>query len=669
LILIILLALFLRFFNYYEMKRNNPIFEIPIVDSAEYIKTAEYILDKNFLGISGSYYHPPFYYYFIALILKIFNRSVNVIKIIQVFLDLAIILMTYYLARRIFNQTVAVIASFLYAIYLPVIQANLEILPSVLLSFLLLSSVFSLSNFYKHWKTEKPRFKWLGIAGLSYGLLIITLPNFLIILPIILWWCWSMMRRALNFCIKYIVFFFIIVLIPAFLVTLRNYLYAHEPVIISYNGGINFFVGNNAEIEKTIAIQPGYQWDSLMTVAYLSERITDFSRQQNFWYKKGIDFIIKRPLNWLLITTKKTILFFNAFEFPRNTDEEFFGNFSAVNKLPLVRADLVFPLCLAGIVYVMFFDRSRREKGMIKLIILIFFGYALTIIIIFVSSRYRLPIISFFCIFAGYSLYKLWDSIGKKNYQIIIKMLSLLIPFIIFTQMKFFKDSYPYKKPLTLSYIQICRALIENQRTTEAEGYLKKCFSLPPDEITYERHYTAGLYYNKIGDTEKAIENFKEAWSLNPHFYYALNQLGFIYKKRQMLDSAIYFLKKACAIPHWDAIVYYNLADCYLMQNNITEAMEVLKSFIREKPSPHPVIFEGLARLYMKEKDYLQAIYYFKQAITYPHAYEINPEVFNLIGICYYNIKDLNNARRYWRMGLKKDPNYRPILQNLMQLK
>ncbi|MEO0156889.1 MAG: hypothetical protein ABIL07_07230, partial [candidate division WOR-3 bacterium] len=57
--LILAIALFLRLFHFYQLKINNPIFNIPIVDSAEYVKVAEYILDKNFFGLPNSYYHPP----------------------------------------------------------------------------------------------------------------------------------------------------------------------------------------------------------------------------------------------------------------------------------------------------------------------------------------------------------------------------------------------------------------------------------------------------------------------------------------------------------------------------------------------------------------------------------------------------------------------------------
>lgn len=666
LILIILVATFLRFFHYYELKTKNPIFDFPIVDGAEYVKIADYILTKNFLGPPSSYYHPPFYYYFVAILLKIFNHSINGIKIFQIFLDLLSILMLYYVCKRIFNKKTALVASFIYAIYGPIIKASLEILPSVLIGFLFLFSIFCLLKFYEYGKDKPLRWIWLLIGGIGYGFLSITLTNFLILLPLLLGWLWVVFKeKTLKNGFKYLTIFLLLTLAPTTLVTMRNYLYVLEPVIISYNGGINFYVGNNLEMEKTVAIQPGYQWDSLMTSAYLSERITNFSEQQNYWYKKGINFIIQNPLVWLCKTLKKAILFFNAYEFPRNVDDTFFNNFSIVNRFPLTKADIVFPLSFAGIIFILVYDTNLRKKRTLQFMLLMLSGYAITIILIFITSRYRLPIISLLCIFAGYYIIKFIESIKYKNFVHLTKLIILLAVFIPLTQIKFFKHSYPYHKPASLSYTQIINALTENKRFSKIENYLNAGFALPDDERTYEFLFTAGTYYNKMNNREKAIECFKKSIDLNPNFHYPLNHLGYIYKKDGMVDSAIYYLQKGIMIPYADAMVFINLADCYLLKNDLLKAQEILQLYLKSRPSPNPVIYESLARLYMKQKDYQKAIENFIEAIKFPQGYEIPAEIYNLVGICYYNLHDNDNAKKYWRMGLKKYHNYQPIIQNL----
>jgi tetratricopeptide (TPR) repeat protein len=660
------IALFLRLFHFYQLKINNPIFDIPIVDSAEYVKVAEYILDKNFFGLPNSYYHPPFYYYFVALIMKIFNRSIDGIRIVQIFLDIVNLLMIYSIGRRIFNNSVANVGAFFYAIYIPMIQANSEILPPILIIFLLLTSIYTLLRFCESIKKDKSVTLWLVISGITYGLLIITLTNFFILLPFLIVWLYNKTNKVKR--LKYTLIFLILSLTPAFLSTMRNFIHSNEPVIICYNGGINFYIGNNSDIKRTVSIQPGYQWDSLMTTPYITERITNFGEMQNFWYRKALQFIFHNPLKWMGITLKKAILFFNAWEFPRNTDDEFFNNYSIFNKIPFLKANLLFPLGFSGLILIVLLFKSFKQKEYLYLILLLFSGYAITIILVFITSRYRLPLIPLLCISGGYFVIRLKDYITHKKTSYLFGSFAILFFMILFTEIKFFKNDYPYKKPKSLSYIQISRALLESNRLAEAKNYLNLGFQMPADELTYELYYIRGLYYNKINRIKDALEDFKNAIDLNPHFYYSYNQLGYIYKKIGQVDSGIYYLKKGIEIPHADGMVYFNLADCYLIKNDLDNAIGVFKLYLERKPSPNPVIYEGLAKLYIKKQDYTNAIENFKWAIRYPQGYEIPPEIFNLIGICYFKTGDLRNAKIYWQMGLKKDKKYLPIIQNLKLL-
>ena len=68
---ILLLALFLRLFNFMDMKANDPIFDLPVVDSKEYTDNAGYYNEVTWLGKPEPYYHPPLYSYFVGAIFVI----------------------------------------------------------------------------------------------------------------------------------------------------------------------------------------------------------------------------------------------------------------------------------------------------------------------------------------------------------------------------------------------------------------------------------------------------------------------------------------------------------------------------------------------------------------------------------------------------------------------
>src|SRR5262249_8524309 len=50
---------------------------------------------------------------------------------------------------------------------------------------------------------------------------------------------------------------------PVLVVAARNVVVAGEPVLISSNGGINFYIRNNADYDRTIRIRPGGEFERL----------------------------------------------------------------------------------------------------------------------------------------------------------------------------------------------------------------------------------------------------------------------------------------------------------------------------------------------------------------------------------------------------------------------
>ncbi len=670
LILILFFALLVRLINYLEMKKNNPIFDLPIVDAREYVNNANYYLNKNFLGPPGSYFHPPLYSYFIAFVFAIFGKSISAIKIVQIVLDLINILLIFYISKKIFCLTVGYVSALLYALYIPAIYYSLELLPPILAISLLLLSIFSLLNFVAPSRDNKQSFIWLILSGLSFGLLTINLANFIISLPLISIWLFYQLRKmALKIKLKYLFFYAFISLAPAILVTCRNYLFARESVFISHNGGINFYIGNNANINETVGLRPGTEYDRLVMIPYEQTRITNFADQQRFWYKKAFEFIKKYPHRWFWIILKKAVLFFNAFEFPRNFDAPFFEKYSIITRFPIIRLNIVLPLSLTAVIFCFMNWKLIRNRRYIIFLLLLIFSYSFSIILFHIAGRYRLPVIPLLIIFASYCLVIIIENLKSLTTSprlSTFRYFALLIILIFLTRLKYFHGSYPYTIDRSETYAQIGNSLTEARRFSEAYTYFQKGLHEPVDSTTYLLFYYLASYHYLTGDTTQAIEYFYASLKLKPDNYRVYNDLGYIYKMRGDIDSAIFNLNKSKSLAPAFTLAYLNLADCYIARKDWDRLIASLESYYRVCLSPSPIISNALGNFYMDIfQDWRNAARHFELTIRYPHGLEISAETYNRLGSCYYYLKNFKKAKEIWIKGLRIDPHYQPIKENL----
>ena len=89
------------------------------------------------------------------------------------------------------------------------------------------------------------------------GLLIITLPNFMVCLPLIaLWLFFNPKEIPLKRKTAWVAVFALVSLIPVGLTWARNTFARGESVLISHAGGINFYIGNNENVQRTVSIRP-----------------------------------------------------------------------------------------------------------------------------------------------------------------------------------------------------------------------------------------------------------------------------------------------------------------------------------------------------------------------------------------------------------------------------
>ena len=137
-------------------------------------------------------------------------------------------------------------------------------------------------------------------------------------------------------------------------VTLRNYVIGGDVVPISYNGGVNFYLGNNANTSQTLALRPGWEWEEVVALP-LREGITRPSAMSLFFYGQALEYILDAPLDYMGLLAAKTAQFWRGDEIERNQEMYYWRKYSSVLAGTLWKwgafpFGLISPLALLGLI-------------------------------------------------------------------------------------------------------------------------------------------------------------------------------------------------------------------------------------------------------------------------------------------------------------------------------
>ncbi|GAF83637.1 unnamed protein product, partial [marine sediment metagenome] len=196
------------------------------------------------------FFRPPGYPYLLATAYRLGGLRYAAPRIIQIILGIVGCLLAALFARRWYGAGVGLVAAVLMSTYWVLIYFEGELHAPALLIVLLWAMV----SFVARW-TERMRFGSAVAAGILLGLAALVRPNVLALAPAILVWAaWIARRHRLGRCYVWagagLLAGMAATIAP---VTVRNYAVSGDFVLISSNGGINFFIGNNADATGQVA--------------------------------------------------------------------------------------------------------------------------------------------------------------------------------------------------------------------------------------------------------------------------------------------------------------------------------------------------------------------------------------------------------------------------------
>lgn len=132
--------------------------------------------------------------------------------------------------------------------------------------------------------------------------------------------------------------------------------------------------------------------------------------------------------------------------------------------------------------------------------------------------------------------------------------------------------------------IGIASALQAQNKDGEAR---KKCWAAQIVYRSPEAYFSCGLMYDRMGDTEAALDAFRKAATLQPRHLYAHIAIGSIHANKKEFAAAADRYKRAMEIDPGNVMVLMAWGTLYALMNAFNEAIEQLEAANRVSPRPH----------------------------------------------------------------------------------
>ncbi|MFT3772721.1 MAG: tetratricopeptide repeat protein [Minicystis sp.] len=543
----------------YLITAKGPAFDNPILDADYYDHLA-----TQLAGGAGfpdePFWQPPFYPWLLGWLYRIFGHTLWAPRLFQVALGTATAALSCEVARRLTGKTRAgVAAGLLMALHGTAIFFDGELLPTSLAVFVAVLVVWLATCVPPSTKTA------IGL-GIAIGLGALAVAPLLLLLLPAAWAMASGRSRRPLLCVAAA----LLVIAP---VTITNRARSGEWIFISANGGVNLWIGNNPNIDRTMAIRPGADWEALVAEPERAG-ISGAGAQSDWFVKKTARWCASSPVACLKNVAYKSRLLFLSRDLPRNEDLYVAREQSPVLAALTLRIGglalpytILWPLAAAGMAVAVL--RRTREHAIVLASAL---ALAAPSIVFFVTGRYRAPLAPALCVLAA------------------IGLVELLAPRV-----------KPAWAPLAAGLAALGLAVWPAR--------------LAVDRVNFraETHYAIGGRLARLGDDEGALRALERAIAARPDYLEAAYNHAVILDRLQRHQEAVKAYERILRQNPDMIEVRLRRASALAATGDLGRATEALGDLARDNPEL-PEVWIGLARLALQRGDAAAAETFVTQA-------------------------------------------------------
>ena len=529
LLVLFAVALLLRLLHVLAM-RASPYFENPVIDAATYDDAARAIAAGH--GHPDLiFWQPPGYSYFLSWIYLAAGPGYLAPRIVQAFLGGASAVLTAWIGARAFGRRVGLAAGYGVALYGLLIYYDGELLtPTLTIALQLAAIAVALRA-----GAQKERGKGLWLAsGFLAGLAsVVTAPSLLIAGALAV----AARRRAWA------------VLLGATLaiapVTLRNLERGGELIPISWNGGINLYIGNNPDYDRTVAIRPDLHWKRFVLEPRRAG-VRTAAGASSYFVAKVVRYAASDPAAFARLQLKKLILFLAGNEIPRNQEIYPARKYSPVLAALLWKAPgLAFPFGVLMPLGVLGLVVAGRRAFVLSAIVLL---YAAGVLAFFITARYRVPLVPLLLVFAAEGV-------------------------------RWFLESAPTRARIASLALVVPLYLVGNV----GQGPM-------PQTMNADAEYSLAVKLAMKGEPEEAVALYRSALAKNPAYPEAWVNLGVIQATRGRNLEAEGMFRRAMELDPENTLALTNLAVLREKAGDRAEALALYRRALSIEPG------DGLSR-------------------------------------------------------------------------
>ena len=562
---------------YFAARASTDSFQLPIVDAELFDKAARAFAAGRPASPDDWVFHGVGYPALLGAIYTAFGPSVLCAKALQLAFGVGTAVLTYLVARDIFDRPVALIAGLVVAVYAPLIFLEGELLDAGW------TALFAIALIFTTLKTARTiRWQW-GLAwGFIAGVAILVRATFLPYCLLVLGYLaylviinprgkdrsWSRVLAAAGALS-------LVLLCGAY----ETFAQSGRFTVLPSSGGLNLFLGNNANQCGTLALRPGLDWDLLERLPR-SQGAVGLWNENDWFRRRVVEFAVHSPGSFLVGLARKAGALVVSREIPRNEDVYLFRRDSLVLRAGLWRLGsfgfpfgLLFPLAALGAV-----AERRRVPWPIWLFLT---SYSVVLISVFAVGRYRIALVPPLAILAGAGVISLASALRERSRHQLLASLAVLISAVLLTTppWRYCAERVDLRPELTY----LVAAAHERRDETEAaeQGY-REALRLNPGY--FEVRHDLGRLLLHAGRFAEASQQLAAASGLRPDHVPLLLDLAVALGQSHQLDQAVDALSRARKLEPNNAVIYNDLGMVFVMRRDFHDAAEQFTKAVELDP-------------------------------------------------------------------------------------